>query len=141
MVDKWEPIPEDSLAGVTGDKLVFLPDRHWHIIYGVARGITEFAKDRRTILRKDSVEAAGDVEDGSLDFVFIDADHSYEGALADIRAWVPKVREGGIVCGHDFDVPEYPMWGVRRAMKDYGMDRAIIGKNYTWCVPKSWIAK
>jgi len=34
--------------------------------------------------------------------VFIDADHSYDRALEDLRLWTPKVRAGGVVCGHDY---------------------------------------
>lgn len=49
-----------------------------------------------------SVEAARRVPDGSLDFVFIDADHAYESVCADIDAWLPKVRPGGTLAGHDY---------------------------------------
>ena len=41
-------------------------------------------------------------EDASLDFVFLDGDHSYDGLKKDIIAWLPKVKKGGIICGHDF---------------------------------------
>jgi len=49
-----------------------------------------------------SVEAAKLVEDGSLDFVFIDGKHDYEDVKEDIETWHPKVREGGIVSMHDY---------------------------------------
>lgn len=54
------------------------------------------------IIRGTSVESAKQFEDGSLDFVFIDADHSYEAVKQDLEAWYPKVRKGGIVSGHDY---------------------------------------
>lgn len=41
-------------------------------------------------------------EDGSLDGVFIDADHTYEAVKKDIENWTPKVRSGGILAGHDY---------------------------------------
>jgi|ETNvirenome_6_85_1030632.scaffolds.fasta_scaffold109705_2 predicted O-methyltransferase YrrM len=41
----------------------------------------------------------------SFDFVFIDADHTTEGVLADIAAWRDKVRPGGMLCGHDTHFP------------------------------------
>lgn len=40
--------------------------------------------------------------DGSLDFVFLDADHSYEAVRLDIASWLPKVRPGGVLAGHDY---------------------------------------
>ena len=49
-----------------------------------------------------SVSAAKQFTDHSLDFVYIDADHSYESCLADINAWHPKIRVGGILSGHDY---------------------------------------
>jgi len=38
----------------------------------------------------------------NIDLVYIDADHSYESVKADISTWLPKVRKGGIICGHDY---------------------------------------
>lgn len=66
-----------------------------------------------TILRSKSVDAARLFEDGSLDFVYIDADHRYEPVLRDLQAWLPKVRKGGIIAGHDFH-PDF--MGVVQAM-------------------------
>jgi len=65
-------------------------------------------------IRKASVEAALDFEDESLDVVFIDAAHDYDNVLADITAWYPKVKKGGIVSGHD--VKHNP---IRRALNDF----------------------
>src|SRR6185437_8432052 len=70
---------------------------------------------RVEIKREDTQTAHELVKDGSLDFVFIDADHTYDGCLADIKAWTPKVRPGGLVSGHD-----YPWPSVRRAVDDTG---------------------
>lgn len=69
-------------------------------------------------VRKTSLEAASDFEDGSLDFVFIDASHHYEDVAEDIRAWLPKVRTGGVLAGHDYypGGEYYP--GVRRAVDE-----------------------
>lgn len=54
------------------------------------------------IQRAPSVEAAESVPDGSLDFVYIDGNHRYDYVMADLEAWSPKVRSGGIVSGHDY---------------------------------------
>lgn len=47
-------------------------------------------------------EAVPLFSDGSLDAVFIDADHTYEAVKRDIANWMPKVRKGGILAGHDY---------------------------------------
>ncbi len=53
-------------------------------------------------IHKTSFEAINDFFNESLDFVYIDADHSYNAVLSDMTIWYPKIRTGGIVSGHDF---------------------------------------
>ena len=53
-------------------------------------------------IRSDSVTASRMYDEESLDAVFIDADHRYESVKADILAWMPKVKRGGILAGHDY---------------------------------------
>lgn len=57
-----------------------------------------------TIVRKFSAEAAKDVPDGSLDLVYIDANHVYDAVIEDLTIWSPKVRVGGLIAGHDYRV-------------------------------------
>ena len=79
---------------------------------------------RVTVLREDTVIAADMVDDGSLDFVFIDADHCR--AAEDIEAWTPKLNATGKLMGHDIN------WKV---VKD-DVDRLIgdyhVGPNECW---------
>lgn len=56
-------------------------------------------------IKKHSVEAALDFEDGTLDAVYIDAEHDYANVLADVRAWKNKIKKGGVLCGHDWSLP------------------------------------
>lgn len=80
--------------------------------------------DRYRIVRALSVEAAQDFPDGSLDFFYLDANHSYPTARADLAAWYPKVRPGGLVSGHDF-VDAGPPFGVRSAVLEFTRDLPV----------------
>ncbi len=72
------------------------------------------------IVKGKSLDVAPKIPDGSLDFVFIDADHGYEAVKADIAAWAPKVRKGGIVAGHDYYVFHFSgKDDVVRAVNEY----------------------
>jgi predicted O-methyltransferase YrrM len=71
-----------------------------------------------TLIVDDSVKAAGKIADGALDFVFIDGDHSYEGVKRDLAAWLPKVKPGGWLMGHDYG--NKPDGGVKRAVDELG---------------------
>jgi hypothetical protein len=61
-----------------------------------------------------SVEAATKIDDESLDFIFIDADHSYESVMQDLTIWYPKLKPGGLLTGHD-----YHMRTVEEAVKHF----------------------
>ena len=54
------------------------------------------------IIEKFSEDAVKDVPDNSLDFVYIDGDHSYDFVMQDMIIWGRKVRKGGIISGHDY---------------------------------------
>ena len=54
------------------------------------------------IVKKPSLQASMEYKDNSLDGVFIDGNHEYENVKADILAWMPKIRKGGILAGHDY---------------------------------------
>ncbi len=90
--------------------------------HGVARKTDIFSVFRRNIsmlglanvvkpLVMDSLAASAIFADSTVDIVFIDGDHRYAGFKKDIEAWWPKLKEGGIICGHDcegyyMDYPE-----------------------------------
>lgn len=75
------------------------------------------------IIEKFSEEAVQDIPYDSLDFVYIDGDHSYDYVMTDIILWARRVRPGGIVSGHDYKVPselklKYNV-NVQQAVDDY----------------------
>ena len=72
-------------------------------------------------IQSTSLEAAELFEDNSLDFVHIDAAHDYENVIADIRAWYPKVKPGGLITGDDY------IWGtVKKAVHEYFESKSIL---------------
>lgn len=76
---------------------------------------------RVTLLQMDSVKASYMFSDGWLDAVYIDANHSYEAVMADMNAWWPKVKSGGVFCGHDAYIDtQWPSFcEVGRAVADW----------------------
>jgi predicted O-methyltransferase YrrM len=66
-------------------------------------------------IQKTSWDAAENFSDYSLDFVFIDADHSYDSVIKDIKNWLPKVKSGGMISGHDYNNP----CGVKQAVDEF----------------------
>jgi len=68
------------------------------------------------------------------DIVFIDAGHDYDNALADIKAWWPLVRDGGYLCGHDY---QHRFPGVMRAVaKAFPLLRVAVCPDSVWVVQK-----
>jgi predicted O-methyltransferase YrrM len=81
--------------------------------------LAESYQDRLIVLEMTTREASAKVPLSFLDFVFIDADHSYEAVKDDIACWAPKVRSGGWVGGHDYHPRKFP--GVVKAVDEaYG---------------------
>ena len=78
-----------------------------------------------------SLDAAKEVEDNSLDYLFIDANHSYEFVVEDLKAWEPKVKVGGIVMGHDYFVMKKLNFGVIQAVNGW-VETHHIKHLFTW---------
>lgn len=73
------------------------------------------------VIRHYSTVASTHYQDNSLDFVFIDAHHTYKAVTDDIKYWYPKVKEGGIIAGHDF-------WINTHSRYVAGVNEAVIGR-------------
>ena len=84
------------------------------------RRLAKYGK-RSHIMRMTSEEASKHFQNHALDFVFIDANHSYEAVRDDIRFWWPKLKSGGIFAGHDYLDGEIPegTFGVKKAVDEF----------------------
>ena len=107
MVDRWQHIDgyDDIMNG---------PDAEHEARYQQAMAVASRYADRCRVFRMDSATAAAKFDSASLDFVYIDGDHSVEGCARDILAWAPKVKSGGVLAGHDY-YDRHP-FGVRTAV-------------------------
>lgn len=69
-----------------------------------------------------SIEMAGDFADQSLDWVYIDTDHSYETTIRELCLYASKVKVGGIISGHDYTMGNFIKWyryGVIEAVHQF----------------------
>lgn len=121
MVDSWQAYDSEHPYFRSGDGCARLTEAEQQRRADLARRRTEFASERRVILRADSTAGAEHVADETLDFVFLDADHTYAAVRRDLRAWWPKLRRGGLFCGHDYDTRKERrgLWGVARAVDEF----------------------
>ena len=103
-------------------------------IYAIDMSIKEFYnkevanryKNRLIAIEATSELAADQIADHSLDLVFIDANHSYDYVKKDIIKYTPKLKENGLLTGHDIDYP-----GVNRAVNEM-IKQYDVGPNYVW---------
>ena len=102
---------------------------------------TQFAHNRRHLLLMPSTVAAGRVLDDSQDFVFLDGLHDYDNVVADLLAWWPKVRGGGLFAGHDYGNQNNRLgiFGVDRAVNEFADERGLavgVADAHIWWVVK-----
>ena len=73
-------------------------------------------------IRQKSLQAATTFKDKSVDFIFIDASHDYKDVKEDIKAWFPKLKQSGILAGHDYQ-SHCP--GVIKAVHEFSEQQKI----------------
>ena len=82
-------------------------------------------------LKLKSSEVARLFEDNSIDFIYIDGNHQYEFVKEDLINYVPKVKQGGIIAGHDYSGPTTP--GVTKAVDEFfGVPPMKTYEDYSW---------
>lgn len=99
MIDIWRELPQDEYDDVSNHR------DHIDAYSETMENIKGF-EDRAYMLRMRGEHACNLISDRSLDFVYIDANHTYQAVKDDIRMWYPKVKSGGLVMGHDY-LPDY----------------------------------
>lgn len=77
--------------------------------------VEEFLKEYKNIklIQDLTHKAASQFQDESVDAVFVDGDHSYQGCSRDMAAWWPKLKPGGWMSGHDYG------FGVEEAVNNF----------------------
>jgi len=94
MVDVWRELGKEYYDVCNNDE-------HMKYLVDTCNNI-KGNEDRAIIIRATSEQASKLFNDNSLDFVYIDANHSYEHVKRDIEIWYPKVKKGGVFAGHDY---------------------------------------
>ena len=114
MVDVWRPMEYETYQDATN---------HIHgDVFEEAMNNIKGYEDRAIMVRAESKIAADMFTDGSLDFIYIVANHSYESVSKDIEIWYPKVKSGGYLCGHDYlDID----WETDTNFAENGIDKHI----------------
>jgi hypothetical protein len=107
-VDTWKGSIEHQLGSYFEDADVLVDSLYDKFVKNMMP-----VKNYYTPVKATSLDAALLYRNHSLDMVFIDAAHDYDNVLADITAWLPKVKPGGIISGHDYPYPD-----VRRAVDE-----------------------
>ena len=117
LVDSWRGWEELSSYRKTTDLVSTYSDEDQIKVWKTARAqlVGQWGTDRARMWVADSLALARRfAEQGKrFDFVFIDADHSFDGVSADVRAWWPLVRDGGLLCGHDYGIGKGHNFGTQ----------------------------
>jgi len=134
MIDCWKAPEADSRYATTPGSTQKRPQEVFDAAYDEVVESVKGFKERAPIMRMYSEVAAKEVPNHSLDYVFIDAEHTYEGVRDDIRLWREKVKHGGWIGGHDYEnLPNFP--GVKKAVLEaFSEDDVQLGADHTWWV-------
>ncbi len=135
MVDPWRSLRTPEYVATDDRHHEMSQDEQDDSLKTTLERVLRFGK-RARVMRLTSLEAASKFVDSTLDFVFIDGDHSYAAVKADIAAWWPKLVSGGLLSGHDYrDDKNY---GVMQAVNEFAVGKDLRkGQNYTWFITRN----
>lgn len=109
MIDNWA-----TIEGVKGDANF---GQEWHDAnFEKAKQQVLLFGDKAVILKGLTKEMASQIPDNSLSLVYLDAGHDYTSVWHDLKAYLPKLKVGGIMAGHDYLNTAY---GVHDAVNDF----------------------
>jgi predicted O-methyltransferase YrrM len=117
-IDIWEYLDDQS----------DIPEILFEDIYQTFLKNIDPVKHIITPIKELSCEGAKRYENESLDFVFIDAAHDYESVKKDITAWLPKIKKGGTIAGHDYSWCE----DVKKAVHEFFQEKEIHVREGCW---------
>lgn len=95
MVDPWKHLDDWNKPSNQSDQI-------FEEFLRTTKERTEFAANRRVILRGKTTDVIDQIPDGELDFAYVDGDHTLKGIAIDLIRVFPKVRAGGYIGGDDF---------------------------------------
>lgn len=121
LVDCWCSFDRNGRYSRSGDRNSRLSDDEQRHRFNEAKARTGFAGARCQLSRAWSSEAAELAEPESVDFIFVDADHSLDAVAEDLRIWWPAIKPGGIVAGKDYGHrrDKIGAWGISRAVHTF----------------------
>ena len=97
MIDPWANLPD-------WNKPFNVNTEAFTEVYEEAMRKTEFASSKRVVLQGRTKDIIDEIDDESLDFVYIDGDHTLRGITMDLILILPKIRPGGLIAGDDFSL-------------------------------------
>ena len=80
-------------------------------------------------------EVLNQFEDKSLDFVYIDGDHSYNAVMNDIKNWIPKIKDNGLIGGHDYHTGLLDV--VNAVNNSFNTNNGKLFKDSSWVFNKN----
>jgi hypothetical protein len=129
LVDPWEEgidknSPFETYQGKMKDrnhKTVYSSNKDYENVRNMFQG--QIAKGTIELCRQYSYDYAEACIDEYFDLIYIDATHIYESALADLRSYFPKIKKGGIICGHDYLVCDH--FTVKKAVDQFADENEL----------------
>lgn len=95
MIDPWATLPD-------WNKPFNVDPKTFDDVYSEAMKKTEFASERRIVLKGRTKEVIHEIPDQALDFAYVDGDHTLRGITIDLIQLLPKMKENGLIAGDDF---------------------------------------